>query len=1070
MNSLELTAFDHLTIKFGQLLYGGTTQNSSAISRILDELNSLNYWYPIVKIPEKAVLFINQCCSTVHTDDETLAPKCAQLIQKLIITQKILVTGTTLHLAIQWCLRAVKSGKKSIELEALKTLEALLRNNVEKSFKFLDAIYKEIKEKIDAAMKAKNTVADELLLTSVKCLVTSTVLPPDLKNLNNFMPHLERSAEIFTWLLCSKLSLTKSTSQIKVLESCFLGLQKVILLHNDYLTKELRFILGIIKIYMVYGIKNIQFIEPERLVPTVLNIPEVVQDRSKGTNKKIRKPQRTLYRKRKDKLEKNPETFFETKELYTLNSMNFDCYSNNCLRNSELKTSDSEFSDSDGGNLAKVTRSCNKVRQEASNLFSLVIKNTERAIIFTFWTNFIPENISSSGKHNLISAIVDDPSTRGKLCSLNALLLLLSNNATYLGQAELRMKTSSFTPFSEILGLTLVEIHNKLSITLYHHSSMVLAQTLKCFAALIQATPYNRIQMNLITKIVRNVKPLVFHKDSTVQVTALIVFGCILVLDSRKQEVLQAMTKFHQETKTPKQPPTTDIDYVQFSSSEEELEEDENLQQDSMPWLLKRCIKNLGVNVDDSCNNRELPVPVKQESLQVISAMSRHYFEPLLSPFLSLVAKAISNGAKDIHEEVAFHAGRAIDFLADAINKIHQNSENVSVATAHLEFWNIMLTDPLIHLVQNEEYTSRRIIGCNSLGSMGSYLFEQLSRDKQLLCISLLFSCARDPDYVLRGAAARSLSLYANYNPLKEDEGFLVDTAQVILDMLQEDNLGLRSKASWALATFTSVLYTESIVSLELLTHDMVLKLLEASVKCATDHDRVKMNGTRAIGDLMQVLSEEFLADARCRKVTRQALDALVIASTSGTCMKTRWNACHALGKALKNSLIYVTLDVNSWQPLTFPKLCELVVAFPHFKVRIQAALALAAPVIRFHYGSYYIPIWEALLQALENSQHFDDLSEYKHRDNLVEQICLTLAHLTTLLTKEDLLSLENLINMHLETLKNHVQRTMELLVPEKSSNFVLAECALATFDSVVGIGAMEKGVVDLLKSIFTSQ
>lgn len=73
-----------------------------------------------------------------------------------------------------------------------------------------------------------------------------------------------------------------------------------------------------------------------------------------------------------------------------------------------------------------------------------------------------------------------------------------------------------------------------------------------------------------------------------------------------------------------------------------------------------------------------------------------------------------------------------------------------------------------------------------------------------------------------------------------------------------------------------------------------------------------------------------------------------------------------------------------------FKVLTELVIGFKNLKVRINAALALSSPSSRNHYGRFFIPVWIALLKALENSQNIDDFNEYKHRDNLMEQVGTT--------------------------------------------------------------------------------
>lgn len=65
----------------------------------------------------------------------------------------------------------------------------------------------------------------------------------------------------------------------------------------------------------------------------------------------------------------------------------------------------------------------------------------------------------------------------------------------------------------------------------------------------------------------------------------------------------------------------------------------------------------------------------------------------------------------------------------------------------------------------------------------------------------------------------------------------------------------------------------------------------------------------------------------------------------------------------------------------------EVVMNFRNFKVRANAALALSKPTSRKIYDSYYYSIWVSLLKALENSETMEDFNEYKHRDQLVDQV-----------------------------------------------------------------------------------
>lgn len=70
-----------------------------------------------------------------------------------------------------------------------------------------------------------------------------------------------------------------------------------------------------------------------------------------------------------------------------------------------------------------------------------------------------------------------------------------------------------------------------------------------------------------------------------------------------------------------------------------------------------------------------------------------------------------------------------------------------------------------------------------------------------------------------------------------------------------------------------------------------------------------------------------------------------------------------------------------------FQTLTSLVVNFRNFKVRINAAAALATPVSRAMYGTHFVTIWDGLMNGLDNSQTMEDFNEYKHQDNLVNQV-----------------------------------------------------------------------------------
>lgn len=75
------------------------------------------------------------------------------------------------------------------------------------------------------------------------------------------------------------------------------------------------------------------------------------------------------------------------------------------------------------------------------------------------------------------------------------------------------------------------------------------------------------------------------------------------------------------------------------------------------------------------------------------------------------------------------------------------------------------------------------------------------------------------------------------------------------------------------------------------------------------------MSAMRAIGNIMLLLSEEDLQkNVRLQTITLTAIERLVLCA-NGNNMKVRWNACHALGKTLKNETLFIHL--KKWQVTT---------------------------------------------------------------------------------------------------------------------------------------------------------
>lgn len=150
----------------------------------------------------------------------------------------------------------------------------------------------------------------------------------------------------------------------------------------------------------------------------------------------------------------------------------------------------------------------------------------------------------------------------------------------------------------------------------------------------------------------------------------------------------------------------------------------------------------------------------------------------------------------------------------------------------------------------------------------------------------------------------------------------------------------------------------------------------------------------------------------------------------------------------------------------TFPKLADTAVNFNNFKVQIGAVQALTAPARREFYGVEFGLVWKTLLQSLEKCQVIEDVADFNRRDQLQEQICLGIGHLTGLLNRVDLHDVELHLARYVEILKTQMRKVIYGVVPEKSTKLFNAASRLDEL-RVECSGTCEQRALDILTAIF---
>ncbi|XP_060523367.1 HEAT repeat-containing protein 6 [Cylas formicarius] len=1029
--------FNNLCLKIEQLQSGRTEVDRNIISNTLDGLNSLNYLDSVVKNPTKAVLLVNQLCNYVPPDDGPLIAKCCKFVVNVIKLQNVNIEGRTLTVSVQWGLRALRANDGEVAGDILAALESLARSAAPNT-SLIDGVIREV----SAFLHHQGTPRERVSLAALECL-GACVLALDDRSSSNY----RRCADVF----CRHLSDATKSLDFEVAEVCLTGLRDVIARHPDYLRDDLGLVLGIAKSYMVFGLKDVGFVEPARLLPSGFSVPEIsttaAREKKGGKVTKQRKHRASVDKKER-KLDGQPGAYRPANV-----SLRHDV-------DQGARTSDSDVSDCEGGRFANFSRRNAQIRCAALSLLYHAVGRTDKPVMFSYWACLM-----NGGPHTLTMCILKDPSGKCRIAALNVLLQLLNMAKAYLCHAEYSARGGSFTPYSVALGVTLSDLHRTLNLALSDVSVPVLTQALKCVAALVQSTPYHKMAPGMIAKLARNVRAHVYHKDTSVQVLALIVMGCVLTSEPTIPETLRVVVRGvdSRHTDVGVDGIVVDADafeFAEFSDDDGDVEEG-----GTTPWLLKRCLANL------EADEQVVPAPVKLESLQVISAMTQNYFAQLTAPHLAAIAAVLAKALADKYGDIRLHAGRTVDFIGQAMQRVDPEP-NFGAVERRLQFWEPLLAGPLISLLQDETHANLRAVGCDCLGSVGPLVFNHLPRSRQILCVTVLFACAKDEDGTVKGAAVRALAICVLYPSLRSDPGFVEDTAAVIHQALTDDNLTVKIKASWSLGNLSDalVLNSKSDDGAETLPDVLLLKLLEVGVRCASDNEKIRTNVVRAIGNLLQLVDARLALRADFRGACERALTSLVKNCSSGSNSKVRWNACYALGNALKNRALYDVLDGAACRPTVFATLTDLVVGFKNFKVRINAAVALASPPERAHYGPFYVSVWASMLKALENSQNMDDFSEYKHRDHLIEQLCIGLAHLTVVLTVDDLVALEELLRLYLEVFKGHARRVLDRLVPEKSSELFSASCYLDNLRTTGNLTDAQKRVLKDLLDVFRTE
>ncbi|XP_067648655.1 HEAT repeat-containing protein 6-like [Haliotis asinina] len=1079
----ERETFRNCCFKLSRFVYKDNDSCRTNLNLLLDELTAAENSQRSVSEEEGNEL-LWKLSSLVPFHQERLIAKVCQTITNFKLRHSHPVSDQCLESLLDFCIRALQCCQPWSHPDILQALSASLHDNSNRVSKYHELL---LGNQGILVQLTDEGVSDEDILTGgVQCLENLTSKVPGQNGLSD--AHGQLIFSIFLRLLhtvpTQKIDLIV---QCKILICSLRGIQNLLLTTKLMPSDSLGPLLAGIRAYMFHGLSSNQLSPiPPSLYPTPmvqydLGSASPQNDKSKLDTKEKEtpaKPAKKSRRKKASKKEAEKEKDSEapsTESQKTTETESTDTATSattsaedaaSTFQTSWMKglSSDSEYSDTEGGQASRVRSMCTKVRQTAFSCFHALAKNLDKKVIFGYWSSFIPDTAgagNSPQNQTLFTSILKDPSPMCRMGALSALTALVDRTRAFLAQAEENYQVrTAFVPFSAILGSMIKELHRCLLLALVAENfPLALTQLIKCLGTLVMNVPYHRLHPGLLTRVVKQIRHFLNHRDPNVRVACLTCLGSVVSIQPPLMEVCHIVqpstppvsTRIYPSESVLSQKPedkSADSGFSSISTTDSTNQilgqcsgqssglntpalaatpgiqtpvfSDQTLQAfaNDTSWIIKLCIRNVMPQPqgDNSSNWRDAsvsfePLPVRLESLQVLANLTNGYF-PIIRKSVALLQDLIQACFKDKDPIVKLHGTKLLDELTQAMLQDIQKQVADSTVTSTItlqqvqEFWECLLSGPLPTMLQMERNNQVRANACDCISNIGPDVLSHLPMDRRVLCITLILGLTCEEDKLVKSAAVRALGVYVLFPCLREDVSFIADAANAILTAMEDWSVNVRMKAAWSMANMCDALALNrecgDLEFVDEFSDMLLLKLLTVATKSSQDTDKVKSNAVRAVGNLLRYLTERSLGKSNFVSAVGESVKALVKNILSGT-MKVRWNACYAISNMFKNNLL--PHGKAEWTIEVMRALSSVVKDCKNFKVRINAALALSVPRERNAYGSpeLYASVWESLIVALRSSEDVSDFAEFRYRDNLTDQIIEAIFHMLKMLCPDDL-------------------------------------------------------------------
>ncbi|KAF8114014.1 hypothetical protein N665_0043s0084 [Sinapis alba] len=712
---------------------------------------------------------------------------------------------------------------------------------------------------------------------------------------------------------------------------------------------------------------------------------------------------------------------------------------------SDVISSDSDFSDNDGSFRDSYGAQSSKVRIAAIVCIQDLCQADSKSFT-TQWMALVPTNDVLKPRKfeaTLMTCLLFDPHLKVRMASVSALSTMMDGpSSIFLQVAEYKesSKHGSFMPLSNSLGLILMQLHTGiLHLVQRDNNGRLLIQLFKFLLLLLSSTPYSRMPGDLLPKVIMSLHARIkegfpFKNDKTGLLVAAI--GCLTAAFSTFPPQMNVHNMLLDETSAGFDGCEWKSGVIftlfrfaeQYSDAPTCIEALQVLRAMALnyPTVVSACWERVSVLVSKLLQFAIVEDPGTTWKASVKEPVG-FIGDKILTAAIKVLdgcLRAISGfkGSEDLHYD------RIMDtpFTSDCIRSIRISSAP-SYGFENPEFgqeplfqagcfqWSEAIRKHIVLVLHNGSAVVRSTVVTCFAGITSSIFVSFSQQERDFVTSSVINAALHDKSPSVRSAACRAIGVVSCFPETSLSVGIYEKFILAVEANTRDPLISVRVTASWALANVCEALrYHVNDRSFEgsNTTSQVVDSLIECALRLTEDGDKVKANAVRALGSISKYVKlrcmtsndevlpsvHHYLSCAVDSSWLERTVQAFLSCVTTGN-VKVQWNVCHALSNLFSNET--VKLQDMDWAPSVFSILLLLLRDASNFKIRIQAAAALAVPVTPLAYGRSFPDVVKGVWHTLQNlnSDRETTPTNFKYKRSLENQLTSTMLHLLSLVS-----------------------------------------------------------------------